>query len=350
MQQCWIDKTDREIRDDIVQIAKEETGLTSFKSTGVLRGFIEVIARVVIFIYQSSINQIYKNATLKGASGIFLSFWGLLLGVARKQESRTTGVFTGFSYGDGSIPTGAWALVNGTDIRFKVSQNVSFTANSTFSIPVIAEHPGYSYNIGSGTEVRITRVINGLNAVSVGDNWIVSPGQDAESDEPYRERIKSRWNSQVLGDIKEVYKYHAESVAGVRAAHIARTPRGPGSTDVVIAAVNGLPGAQLIEDVKAALYDHALMAFDVQVKPPDVIPIDILIEFSGDASEADVILVAENYVHSLGIGGRFAVKELYELFRPLNLRTLEIISPQRDVQPDEQGIIVAASVNALKAA
>ena len=350
MLKSWIDKSDREIRDDIVAIAKEETGLTSFKSTGVLRGFIEVIARVVIFIYQSAINQIYKNATLQGASGIFLSFWGLLLGVARIKESRTTGVFTGTADGDGSIPAGAWAVVPGTDIRFKVSQNVSFTGGSQFNIPVIAEHPGYSYNIGSGMAIRLTRIINGLESVSVGDDWIASPGRNEEEDSSYRARIISRWNSQVLGDIKEVYRYHAESVPGVRAANIVRAPRGPGSTDVVIAAVNGQPSIELIKEVEALLYDHALMAFDVQVKPPQVISIDVLIEFSGNVSEGDIILIAENYIHSLGIGGRFAINELYELFRPLNLRTLEIISPARDVQPDERTIIVATSVNAKKVA
>ena len=64
---------------------------------------------------------------------------------------------------------------------------------------------------------------------------------------------------------------------GVRAANIVRTPRGPGSADVVIAAVNGPPSTELIEAVKVALYDHELMAFDVQVKAPQVLPIDILI-------------------------------------------------------------------------
>ncbi|MDR2743230.1 MAG: baseplate J/gp47 family protein, partial [Treponema sp.] len=51
---------------------------------------------------------------------------------------------------------------------------------------------------------------------------------------------------------------------------IIRTPRGPGSTDVIIASVAGLPSPELLANVEAALYDHELMGFDVRVKAPDV--------------------------------------------------------------------------------
>jgi hypothetical protein len=74
----------------------------------------------------------------------------------------------------------------------------------------------------------------------------------------YRERIESRWKSQILGDIKEVYKFYAEAVDGVRAAHIVRAPCGPGSTDVIIASVIGLPNEELVNKVKAALDGRAL--------------------------------------------------------------------------------------------
>lgn len=349
MSEGWINKNEKEIRDDIVAIAKEETGLTNFKSTGVLRGFIEVIARIVLSIYQSAINPIYNNAALDDATGFFLSLWGLLLGVVRKQASKTVGVFTGKAYGDGSISAGTWAVLEGTELRYKVTENVNFQADTEFAIPVIAEHTGVSYNIGSGAPLRLTRVVNGLDTVSAGEDWATAPGQDVEEDDPYRVRIKSRWKGQVLGDTKEVYKFYAEEVDGVRAARIVRTPRGPGSTDVIIAAVNGQPGPELLQAVRDNLYSHELMAFDVQVKAPNVLTIALQIEFSGDVSEGDVILIAQGYVYGLGIGGRFKVADLYELYRPSNLKTVEIVSPDRDVQPEEDTII-EANITAVKAA
>jgi hypothetical protein len=348
MNESWINKSEEEIREDIVVIAKEETGLTNFKSTGVLRGFLEVIVRIVVFIYQTAINSIYKNASLDGAAGFFLSLWGLMLGVVRKREEKAGGVFTGTSYGSGKVPAGSWIVIDGTELRYRVTEDVSFEAGS-FGIPVIAEFPGGGYNTGSGTPLRLTRVVPGLDSVSAGDGWITAIGQDAEEDEPYRERIKDRWRSQKLGDTKDTYKYYAESINGVRSAKITRAPRGPGSTDVIIQAVNGLPERELLDAVEQALYDHELMAFDVQIKAPEVETITIAIEYSGDASEGEVRLVAENYVCSLGIGGRFAEKDLYDLYKPLRLKTIEILSPGRDVQPDGRTIIVAA-VSVAKAA
>jgi len=340
-EKSWINKTEKEIRDDIVTIAKEETKLTNFKSTGVLRSFVEVITKIVIFIYVSAINMIYKNASLSGATGIFLTFWGLMLGVVRKQASKVTGNFTGTAYGDGTIPAGVWAFVPGTELRYKVLEKVNFKEGEKFDIPVEAEFAGLAYNISSGTAIRLTRVIDGLDTVSVGEDWIVSYGQETEEDDRYRERIEGRWKSQILGDIKEVYKSYAEAVDGVRAAHIVRAPRGPGSTDVIIASVIGLPNEDLINAVKAALYDHELLAFDVQVFPPEIEAIPIEIEYRGDVSEGAVSNIVEQYVYSLGIGGRFAEKDLYKLFDPLKAKTIEIISPGRDVQPNERSVIVA---------
>jgi uncharacterized phage protein gp47/JayE len=346
--ETWIDKDEKTIRDDIVAIAKKETGLTNFKNVGPLRGLIEVISRVVLFIYQTAINPIYYNATLDKASGIFLSFWGLMLGVARKQQTKTEGVFTGTAYGDGSIPSGTWAAVTNTDLRYKVVQDVAFSEGN-FSIPVIAEHPGGAYNIGEDMPLRLTRVIDGLDAVTVEPDWITSPGQDAEEDEPYRQRIKTRWRDQTLGDTKDTYQYYAEEVPGVRSAKVIRTPRGPGSTDVLIAAVNGVPDENLIKAVKANLHAHELMAFDVQVRAPDILEIDVEIEYSGDAEEAEVRHIAEQYIYRLGIGGRFALRDLYALYQPLPLNTIEILSPDRDVQSEDLYIITGA-ITVTKAA
>jgi hypothetical protein len=172
-------------------------------------------------------------------------------------------------------------------------------------------------------------------------NALLIPHLLHDTETEYRERIKKRWRSQTLGDTKETYKFHAESVARVRAAKIIRTPRGPGSADVIIASVTGLPTPELLAGVEAALYDHELMGFDVQVKAPSVASVSVVIEFSGEADKADVALIAEGYVHALGIGGRFALKDVYALYEPLGLATIEIISPSRDVQAGEAAVIIA---------
>jgi uncharacterized phage protein gp47/JayE len=189
MRESWIDTDDKTIRDDIVSIAKEKTGLNNFKSTGVLRGFLEVLAAVVFFIYKTAINPVYSNATLDGATGIFLSFWGLLLGVARKQNNKAEGNFTGHSYGEGSVPEGAWIVVEGTELRYKVTKKTAFAAGADFKIPAVAEFAGSDYNIGPDMPVRITRVIPGLDSVTAKEPLEKPDAGRHERDLPLLRRI-----------------------------------------------------------------------------------------------------------------------------------------------------------------
>lgn len=76
MRESWIDADDKTIRDDIVSIAKEKTGLTNFKNTGVLRGFLEVLAAVIFFVYKTRFTQT-RRLTARPACffGSGASFW-----------------------------------------------------------------------------------------------------------------------------------------------------------------------------------------------------------------------------------------------------------------------------------
>jgi hypothetical protein len=347
--ESWIDKNEETIRSDIIAIAKKETGLSNFKSTGALRGFLETIIIIITFIYRTAVNPLYKNASLDGAAGIFLSLWGLMLGVVRKQQGKTAGAFTGSAFGSGKIPAGAWIVIDGTELRYRVTEDVSFEEGN-FAIPVTAEFPGSAYNVGAGILLRLTRTIPGFYSAAAAEGWITAVGQDAEGDGPYRERIKIRWRDQTLGDTKDSYKYYAEEVSGVRSAKIIRAPRGPGSTDVVIAAINGVPDEDLINAVKKNLHGHELMTFDVQVRAPEIQKIDIEVEYSGDADDTEIRLIAENYVYSLDLGGRFKIADLYEQYRPLKLTTIEILSPARDVQAETLYMVIGNITVIKKAA
>jgi hypothetical protein len=116
---------------------------------------------------------------------------------------------------------------------------------------------------------------------------------------------------------------------------------------VIVAAVNGAPDRALLEAVSRNLYGHELMAFDVRVKPPDILPVDIEIEYTGEAGETGIRLVAGQYVYGLTIGGRFAVRDLYAAFAGLNLTTIEILSPDRDTRA-EALYVVAGTITVTK--
>jgi hypothetical protein len=91
MSDSWIEKTEDEIRDEVFSWGKEETGLTNLKSVGVFRGFLEVLVLTAVKAYTGYINPIYKQANLDSATGLWLSLWGLLVGVTRKKAVKAAG-------------------------------------------------------------------------------------------------------------------------------------------------------------------------------------------------------------------------------------------------------------------
>ncbi|MDR2742006.1 MAG: hypothetical protein LBB98_07595, partial [Treponema sp.] len=51
------------------------------------------------------------------------------------------------SYGEGSIPSGAWIVIEGTELRYKAAEKTAFQADADFRIPVAAESAGSDYTI-----------------------------------------------------------------------------------------------------------------------------------------------------------------------------------------------------------
>ena len=342
----YIDKSDEEIRKEVIEAATKELGFRNLKSTGVLRRLFEVFARFLGQVYHKYISPIYHETNLDSASGIWLDQWGLLLGVARKAATKTMGNATVVAYGEGTIEAGAWITVTGTELRFKVLEAAGFSEGET-QISVEAEFEGSEYNISGEDEGILTKVVSGVDHILFGEDWITEAGTDEEDDESYRSRIKNLWISQGVGNPPPSFYYYAESVEGVKEVKLVRTPRGYGTVDVIVVAENGMPSEDLLQDVYDALYDHALICNDLKVKAPEQKAAEISITFTGDASENEVEEAVMQYVYDLGIGGRLEIRGIYDTLEQFGLDTVEVLSPVRDVQADEDAIVVA-TVEAVK--
>lgn len=342
----FIDRTADEIRKEVIETASKELGFRNLKSTGVLRRLFEVFARFLGQVYHKFISPIYHETNLDTADGLWLDQWGLLLGVARKAATKTKGEATLIAYGDGDIDAGAWITVSGTDLRFKVLEKTAFSEGET-KISVEAEFEGSGYNVSGEDEGVLTKVVSGVDHIVFKEGWISAAGTDEEDDDSYRSRIKNLWISQGVGNPPPSFYYYAESVDGVKEVKLVRTPRGYGTVDVIVVAENGMPSEELLQDVYDALYDHALICNDLQVKAPQQKTAEISIEFSGNVSENEVEEAVMQYVYGLGIGGRLEIRGIYDTLEAFDLDTVEVIAPLRDVQAGEDAIIVA-SVEAEK--
>lgn len=340
-----IEKTDDEIREEVFTIAREETGIKNYKSTGVLRGLLETFSRIVSKIYQAFLTPISQQTNLDTASTIWLSQWGLMLGVVRKSATKAIGSIEVSTYASGSIPKGSWVSIEGTDLRYKTTEEVAFTPG-VITVPVAAELPGSSYNVEDGTGI-FTRVVAGVESVTFPSGWIETPGTDTENDSSYRARIKEKWQAQGEGNPPASYLYYSLSVDGVQEAKLIRTPRGYGTVDVIIVASNGSPSSELLQQVEDALYNHELICTDVVVRGPAEIPVTITVEYTGTPAVAVVEDAIYAHVYQLGIGGRLEIRALYSALDELNLDSAEILLPDRDVPGAEDSIIVA-NVNVSK--
>lgn len=332
-------KSDDEIRKEILTVATEQTGIRNFKSTGVLRGLLETFSRVILTVYQSYLTPIYNQTSLATANGHWLSMWGLMLGVVRKAATKAKGSVTITAYADGSLPAGSWVTVAGTALRFKVLQDITFTIG-TFQALVEAEFAGLAYNVADDPGL-LTRVIAGIETVSFAAEWITDAGTDEEADESYRARISDRWMSQGQGNPPVSFVYYAMSVPGVKEIKLIRTPRGYGTVDVIVVSVAGMPNQPLLDAVYQALYDHALICNDLQVKAPEQIPVVINVVASGAATANAVQEAILQYVYSLGIGGRLTIRDIYTAVDLLDLTSVEVLAPLRDVAAPDDSIIVA---------
>lgn len=345
MDTSMLDRSDDDIRKEVLEIASEETGIRNFKSTGILRSMWEVLTRVVGQIYRKFLTPIYHETNIDTADGSWLDQWGLLLGVIRKRATKTEGVVKLTAYQPGMLEAGLWIVFTGTDYRFRVAEGIEFSAGQN-DVKVVAEFEGSDYNVAAGTG-ELTKVVAGTGSIEFPEDWITELGTDTESDDDFRLRIKERWSAEGQGNPPSAYIYTAMSVPGVAAVKVIRTPRGYGTVDVIIVAENGLPSEDLLEEVYEAIEGEGLICNDLKVKAPGEKKASISIEYRGDIPEETIEEAARQYVYSLGIGGRLEIRGIYEVLEQFELETVEVLSPDRDVQPEENEMVIA-TVSATK--
>ena len=327
----YINKTEDEIRQSIIETGTENTGIKNFKTSGVLRGIWETIAAIVFQIYENVINEFYNSITWENATGFILKLHALILGIKPKTKTAAEGSFTCEAYAGGIVKSGSWIKTELSGLRFKVTEDTAFVSG-TFDIPVKAEFEGTSHNIIDGTAIRFSSTVYGITSVSVPEDWTTTPGTDDESDESIRSRISARWDAQ--GDDNRASKYESLSrdVDGVQDVFVVRAPRGPGSINIVVSATNGLPSEALLDIVRAAIEDARLIARDTLVLGFTAVYNDFSIQYKGDATAQEVEDVFRAWILDRSIGESIPLETLYKKsLSELDLTYLYFITPTADL-------------------
>lgn len=339
----WIDKSKDEIRDAILTIAREETGLGSFKEGGVLRGLVETYTRTLYPLYQDVINFYGGQFTYMKASGSMLELRGRELGVIRKSPRKTLGVLRIEAIRSGTIREGTWFVSSGK-LRFKNLEDTAFHAGNN-DLAVEAEFPGARYNILPNTDIRTTSVIDGIISILVPAGWISTPGRDIESDADYQSRIMAKWDA--LGEDNRPGKYEllALSIRGVNDVKVIRTPRGSGSIDIILGGDAGIPSSSTCDAVYQAISDSYLLTRDILVKPATAVNREFELSFSGDAGKSQVEQTLRLWLQSRKIGESVVMQKLYqEALHPLELNNLEYQKPTQNITIGPTSKVIPSSI------
>lgn len=142
-------------------------------------------------------------------------------------------------------------------------------------VPVIAEKTGSLYNVPAG-RIRQTLVqIEGYDRVTNEEGWITVEGTETESIDSLRKRCINSRAENAMRNIDRKLKSIAESVKGVVVANVdSQSPRGEGTTDIIVTGQSGSANAQLLQAVREVIDQTRGSYGDYLVKSSIPVPID----------------------------------------------------------------------------
>ena len=189
------------------------------------------------------------------AEGIYLDRHAEMRGLTRLPASKAVGVLRFYVE---SAPAGELPIPEGTVCMSADGTRFQTTAEAVLTPEVLyADAPAEALEGGADGNV-VAGAVNILTACPVAVTGCSNPaafsgGSDAEDDEALRERILASYRRLPNGANAAWYETTAMSHTGVAAAKAVGRARGIGTVDVYIAAENGTPEEELMEEVREDL-------------------------------------------------------------------------------------------------
>lgn len=171
--------------------------------------------------------------------------------------------------------------------RFRVLTAATIAAPGGTSL-VEAVSAGSAWNVGPGTITVPDAPIAGLTSVTNAPGSLTRAGTDDETDDEALIRYEGRYEllSQATALTYEALAQAADAeVIGVTI--IDDHPRGPGSVDIIITTVSGMPTEEAVDTVQAYIDARKPLTDDALVKGPDAVEFTARLELSIDPDATD---------------------------------------------------------------
>lgn len=229
-------------------------------------------------------------------------------GITRKPGDYATGTVDLKATVDVTVPAGT-VLATISGLEFVTDAEAVITPPAVQPDPdnpepgvatvnVTATAVGRDYNISPYTLRLVPREFE--NLVILEQAQAFTGGLDAESDDDLRARYFAVIRNRSGAGNPDNYKGWALEVNGTKAAKVFRATPSPGSVTIAVASQEGVPDAELVDEVQARINAHANVLSNNIVVPATALPIDMsgTLTLMPDTLLADVQTAFEDSVVS----------------------------------------------------
>ena len=236
-----------ELYGKMLAVFEEKTGFTMDDTADLAVRLYAAAAQIqTLYAYSDwAINQSFPQT----ATGEYLDYHAALRGITRKAGTKARGSLRfrldAAREDDLTVKRGTVCATAGL-VRFVTTEDGIIAAGELYAdIPAEAESVGTSGNAGAETITVMTRAPEGVSGVL--NPKAFTGGSGAETDEELRARVLDSFIRLPNGANAAFYELRALSHAGVEAAVVIPRMNGIGTVGVVIAAPEGVPSEELLQ-------------------------------------------------------------------------------------------------------
>lgn len=353
-----------ERRDELVTEFKEEGFVvTNFHSGGIFYTLLMVVLRIERE-FKLFLRNFLNNAFVTHASGTWLDLKVPDYSKKRKKAQKARGLVTVSrmdAEGDAvKIEKGhvfkTKKDINGEELRFFALETTILQQGArAVDVPVEAEIEGSRYNVPEGQITRSLTLLNGIDGITNGADWITREGSDTEDDDGLRTRTLRSWSELAARPIEDTFINAAEGVPGVLFAQAdCQHPRGQGTVDVIVTGTAGEATEGLLDAVREAVDKIAGPYDNILVKSSVIVPQDIEVTVTtADGSDDNEIegKVASILTELLAVrkGRRFFELTRSDINHAIRSgyaasTNVEIAVPAQDIKLDKDKVITLGAV------
>ncbi len=327
---------------------------TDFTDGSQIQTMIQVTSRA-LFTQWYMLELLVELFFVMSSEGPFLDLRVNERGIYRKEGVAATGPinFTRTSPSPISTDIPAGTTFSTLDGTVSVTTNVDTPlANGWESgtAQVTCTTVGVIGNLTAGTQLQIVGPSpSGLQTIVVGAGGLTG-GVDVETDDELRARYLEVVQNPVDGGTPADYQVWADEVTGVTNVSVFPLARGNGTVDVVVAA-NGIPSADLVNQVQSVINTNRPIGADAQAKAPTAHSIDVTGNVTPAAGYTFATLqplvtqAITNYINSVPIGGVVRVSAINDaIFRVQGVLDCSLSAPSANVVLAQEELATAGTI------